>query len=91
MNFTNCQLLRTDFGHEVYDRWYLEHARHNFEAPDFVQKHFPFYEEVLQLTKHELKDSIVTAGFKDFDFYKKREIREFDPMIDSGFSVVCRK
>ncbi len=257
MNFTNCQLLRTDFGHEVYDRWYLEHARHNFEAPDFVRKHFPFFEKVLQLTKNdrildvgcgigsytrefarrgyhvvgmdksphflseaqkitqkeglaieyvlgdynemafeqpfsviffegsffyeskggsfillnqihnnltpdgrlyfvhsnphirkqqfpmvnlseiqknvyvlemaeydekgggercvwvktdletqihykceyfnmhlplrELKDSIVTAGFKDFDCYKKREIREFDPANDNGFSVVCRK
>ncbi len=256
MNSLPSQILRTDFGHEVYDRWYLEHARHNFEAPDFVQKHFPFYEEVLQLTKndrildagcgigsytrefarrgyhvvgmdkspnflseaqkitqregleieyvlgeynemafeqpfsviffegsffyesrggsyillkqshinltpdgrlyfvhsnphirkqqfpmvnlseiqknvyvlemaeydekggercvwvridletqihykcdyfnmhlppHELKDSIVTAGFTDFDFYKKREMGKFDPANDSGFSVVCRK
>ena len=59
MNFTNCKLLRTDFGHEVYDRWYLEHARHNFETPDFVRKHFPFYEKVLQLTKN---DRILDAG-----------------------------
>lgn len=59
MNSTNCQLLRTDFGHEVYDRWYLEHARHNFEAPDFVRKHIPFYEKVLQFTQN---DRILDAG-----------------------------
>ncbi len=59
MNSTNCQLLRTDFGHEVYDTWYLEHAKHNFEAPDFVRKYFSFYEKVLQLTKN---DRILDAG-----------------------------
>lgn len=59
MNVTNCKLLKTDFGHEVYDRWYLEHAKHNFETPDFVRKHFPFYEEVLQLSKN---DRILDAG-----------------------------
>ena len=59
MNFTNCKLIKTDFGHEVYDRWYLEHARHNFEAPDFVRKHFPFYEEALKLTKN---DRILDVG-----------------------------
>jgi len=50
---------RTDFGHEVYDSWYLEHARHNFEEPDFVRKHLPFYEKVLQLSKD---DNILDAG-----------------------------
>jgi cyclopropane fatty-acyl-phospholipid synthase-like methyltransferase len=50
---------RTDFGHEVYDSWYLEHARHNFEARDFVEKHIPFYEKVLQLSKN---DNILEAG-----------------------------
>ena len=59
MNSLSCELLRTDFGHEVYDRWYLEHAKHNFEAPEFVQKHFPFYENVLQLTDN---DRILDAG-----------------------------
>ena len=45
----------------------------------------------MHLTPDELKDCLVTAGFTDFEFYKKREIREFDPLNDSGFSVVCRK
>ena len=53
------EFLRTDFGHEVYDRWYLEHARHNFETPEFVQKHIPFYEKVLLLSKN---DKILDAG-----------------------------
>lgn len=59
MHFTNCKFHRTDFGHEVYDSWYLEHARHNFEEPDFVRKHFPFYEKVLQLSEN---DRILDAG-----------------------------
>lgn len=53
------EFLRTDFGHEVYDRWYLEHARHNFETPEFVRKHFPFYENVLMLSKNDI---ILDAG-----------------------------
>ena len=54
-----CEFIRTDFGHEVYDRWYLEHARHNFESSEFVKKHFPFYEKVLLLSKN---DKILDAG-----------------------------
>ena len=54
-----CELIRTDFGHEVYDGWYLEHASYNFEAPEFVKKHFHFYEEVLRLSKNDI---ILEAG-----------------------------
>ena len=59
MNTLSGEFLRTDFGHEVYDGWYLEHAGHNFEAPEFVEKHFPFYEKVLLLSKN---DKILEAG-----------------------------
>jgi SAM-dependent methyltransferase len=59
MNDLSCEFLRTDFGHEVYDSWYLEHARHNFEASEFVEKHFPFYEKALLLSKD---DNILEAG-----------------------------
>ena len=59
MNDLACEFLRTDFGHEVYDGWYLEHASHNFESPEFVKKHFRFYEEVLRLSKDDL---ILEAG-----------------------------
>ena len=51
--------MRTDFGHEVYDKWYLEQGSYNFEAPEFVEKHFPFYEKVLRLSKD---DRILEAG-----------------------------
>ena len=54
MNDPAYEFLRTDFGHEVYDSWYLEHASHNFEAPEFVKKHFRFYEEVLRLSKDDI-------------------------------------
>ena len=59
MNDLPCEFFRTDFGHEVYDSWYLEHARHNFEASEFVEKHFPFYEKALLLSKD---DNILEAG-----------------------------
>ncbi len=51
--------MRTDFGHEVYDSWYLDQGRYNFESLEFVEKHFPFYEQVLQLSKN---DYILEAG-----------------------------
>lgn len=53
------EFLRTDFGHEVYDKWYLEQGSYNFEAPEFVERHFPFYEKALQLSK---SDKILEAG-----------------------------
>lgn len=59
MNSPSGKFNRTDFGHVVYDRWYLEHARHNFEARDFIEKHIPFYEKALQLSKD---DKILEAG-----------------------------
>ena len=59
MNALSNEFLRTDFGHEVYDEWYLEHARHNFESPEFVEKHFSFYEKALLLSKN---DRILEAG-----------------------------
>ncbi|MYB93793.1 methyltransferase domain-containing protein [Candidatus Poribacteria bacterium] len=59
MNDPPLEFLRTDFGHKVYDSWYLEHARHNFEAPEFIEKHFPFYEKALQLSE---TDIILDAG-----------------------------
>ena len=59
MNDLPSEVMRTDFGHEVYDGWYLEHAGHNFESPEFIEKHIPFYEKVLQLTKN---DKILEAG-----------------------------
>ena len=59
MNDLPREFLRTDFGHEVYDGWYLEQGSYNFEAPAFVEKHFPFYEKALQLSK---SDNILEAG-----------------------------
>lgn len=53
------EFMRTDFGHEVYDGWYLEHAGHNFESPEFIEKHIPFYEKALRLSKN---DKILEAG-----------------------------
>ena len=55
----NYPFNRTDFGHEVYDGWYLEHANFNFETREFIEKHFPFYEKVLELSK---RDKILEAG-----------------------------
>ena len=59
MNDLPSEFMRTDFGHEVYDSWYLEHANYNFEAREFIEKHFPFYKKVLSLSK---KDKILEAG-----------------------------
>ena len=59
MNTRANEFLKTDFGHEVYDSWYLEHARHNFEAREFIEKHFSFYEKALQLSE---RDIILDAG-----------------------------
>ena len=59
MNDLPSEFMRTDFGHEVYDGWYLEHAGHNFEAPEFIEKHIPFYEKALRLSKN---DKILEAG-----------------------------
>ena len=59
MNARANEFLRTDFGHEVYDEWYLEQGSYNFEAPEFVERHFPFYEKALQLSK---SDNILEAG-----------------------------
>ncbi len=59
MNNLPTEFHRTDFGHKVYDNWYLEHARYNFEETDFVCKHFLFYQKVLQLSKN---DKILDAG-----------------------------
>ena len=59
MNTLPNEFLRTDFGHEVYDKWYLEQGSYNFEAPEFVERHFPFYEKALQLSKD---DNILEAG-----------------------------
>lgn len=81
------EFLRTDFGHEVYDRWYLEHARHNFET----QKHYKCCYFNMHLHPEELKDCILEAGFMVFNFYTKRGIGNFDPKNDNGFSVVLKK
>ena len=59
MNDPSREFLKTDFGHEVYDEWYLEQGSYNFEAPEFVERHFPFYEKALQLSK---SDNILEAG-----------------------------
>lgn len=59
MNTPDCTFLRTDFGHEVYDGWYLNNGNYNFESPEFVRRHLPFYEKALQLTK---EDRILEAG-----------------------------
>ena len=59
MSDLSREFLRTDFGHEVYDKWYLEQGSYNFEAPEFVERHFPFYEKALQLSKD---DNILEAG-----------------------------
>lgn len=59
MNDFAGEFLTTDFGHEVYDSWYLKQGRYNFESREFVERHFPFYEEVLQLSKN---DYILEAG-----------------------------
>ena len=59
MNYPIGEFIRTDFGHEVYDSWYLEYARYNFEPREFVEKNFSFYEKVLLLSKN---DRILEAG-----------------------------
>ena len=59
MNSLSNEFLRTDFGHEVYDGWYLGPGSYNFESPEFVEKHFPFYEKALLLSKN---DKILEAG-----------------------------
>ena len=59
MNIASNEFLRTDFGHEVYDKWYLGPASYNFEPPEFVRKHFSFYEKALLLSKN---DKILEAG-----------------------------
>ena len=59
MNDLSREFLRTDFGHEVYDSWYLEHASQNFEVREFIEKHFPFYEKALQLSENDI---ILEAG-----------------------------
>ena len=59
MNSFSGKFLRTDFGHEVYDEWYLGPGSYNFESPEFVERHFPFYEEALLLSKD---DKILEAG-----------------------------
>ena len=59
MNIASNEFLRTDFGHEVYDKWYLGPANYNFETPEFIRKHFSFYEKALLLSKN---DKILEAG-----------------------------
>ena len=59
MNIFSNEFLRTDFGHEVYDKWYLGPGNYNFEAPEFVRRHFSFYEKALLLCKD---DKILEAG-----------------------------
>ena len=59
MNDFSGEFLRTDFGHEVYDGWYFDHANFNFESPEFVRQHFSFYEKALHLSK---SDRILEAG-----------------------------
>lgn len=59
MHTLSNDFLRTDFGHEVYDKWYLGPASYNFEAPEFVRRHFSFYEKALRLSKN---DKILEAG-----------------------------
>ena len=59
MNARANEFLRTDFGHEVYDEWYLGPGSYNFETPEFVERHFPFYEKALLLSKD---DKILEAG-----------------------------
>ena len=60
MNYPPSEFLKTDFGHQEYDRWCLKHARHHFfESPEFVKEHFHFYEKVLGLSKD---DKILDAG-----------------------------
>ena len=59
MNTVSNKFLRTDFGHEVYDEWYLGPASYNFDPPEFVRRHFPFYEKALLLSKD---DEILEAG-----------------------------
>ena len=59
MNTCPNEFLRTDFGHEVYDGWYLGPGSYNFETPEFVKRHFSFYEKALRLSKN---DKILEAG-----------------------------
>lgn len=59
MHSLSGEFLRTDFGHEVYDTWYLQHGRYNFETPEFVRRHFAFYQKALRLSKN---DKILEAG-----------------------------
>ena len=59
MNDLPSEFMRTDFGHEVYDKWYLEAGSYNFETPEFVSRHLPFYEKALLLSKD---DKILEVG-----------------------------
>ncbi|MCG9127496.1 methyltransferase domain-containing protein [Candidatus Poribacteria bacterium] len=53
------EYINTDFGDKIYDEWYLTHGRFNFESPEFVRQHIPFYEQSLGLSN---KDFILDAG-----------------------------
>ncbi|MDE0426047.1 MAG: class I SAM-dependent methyltransferase [Candidatus Poribacteria bacterium] len=82
MNDLPSEFMRTDFGHEVYDGWYLEHAGHNFEAPEFIKKHIPFYEQALQLSKN---DKILEAGC-GIGSYSREFVRRGYPVVGMDMS-----
>ncbi|MXZ00974.1 hypothetical protein F4Y93_10130 [Candidatus Poribacteria bacterium] len=92
MNSLSGKFLRTDFGHEVYDEWYLGLERSTWLKIDMeTQKHYKCAYSQKHLPADELKNCLVEAGFMDFHFYKKRSLEDFHPENDNGFSLVARK
>ena len=69
MNQSTTEFLRTDFGHEVYDEWYLGPGSYNFESPEFVESHFRFYEQALMLSNQNV--TFVTSAFEEWDSDQK--------------------
>ena len=79
MNDPSREFLRTDFGHEVYDEGYLGPGSYNFEAPEFVEKHFPFYEFEEKFSVIFFEGSFFLEVFR-IDVIRFRGIRKLSPL-----------
>ena len=87
MNTLSNEFLRTDFGHEVYDEWYLGPASYNFETPEFVKSHFSFYEKALLLSKN---DKILEAGCGIGSYSREFARRGYDVVgMDLSPNFLC--
>ena len=91
MNDLASEFMRTDFGHEVYDGWYLEHANYNFETREFIERHFAFYEKVLELSK---SDKVLDAGCGIGSYSREFARRGYDIIgmdMSTNFLAEARK